>query len=108
MAPAMSGWNASRIWWTGRCRATDARNPCLRFPNGDCKAAFDLYQQVPGAETRTGTGVRPSVRVQIGLDPPRRVVDVDRLQATRPEVLESMRNASGTEEDVAGGGVDGR
>jgi PhnB protein len=25
-------------------------NPYLNFPNGDCKAAFDVYQQVFGAE----------------------------------------------------------
>ena len=25
-------------------------NPYLSFPNGDCQAAFDLYQQVFGAK----------------------------------------------------------
>ena len=54
-----------------------------------------------------GPGLAPSILVQIGLDPPRRVMDVHRLQAARPEVLESMRNPRGAEQDVAGGGVDG-
>src|SRR5690606_20162089 len=46
--------------------------------------------------------------IQICLDPARRMMDIDRLQAAPPEVLEPVWNPGGTQDDLASRSLDDR
>lgn len=55
---------------------------------------------VPAMQTRQ------RFSLQVGLNPARRMVNVDRLQSTRPEIDKTMRYACGSQNCLSGFGLD--
>ena len=62
-----------------------------------------MMPEAAGASARTQLSAG---LLQVGLNPLRRVMDVDRLKAARPQIFELVRHARRTEHDLSGGRLD--